>query len=288
MDLTAATIEYEDTGGSGPTILFVHGLLVDGTLWRKVVARLDGFRCIVPTLPLGSHRIPVRDRAALTPTGVADLIAEFMDRLDVSDVTIVANDTGGAITQLLLTRRPERVGRVVLTPCDAFENFLPPAFRPLQWLAKARLLAAALLPLHIRRLRSTPLAYGLLTKRPIPAGVLDGWVSPALGDRRIRGDVQHFTRHIDKRLTLDAARKLGGFDRPVLLAWSAEDRFFKIAFAERLAAVFPDARVEPVADAWTFLSEDQPEALAELVATFAGSHSGGSTPEGAVPAGGVR
>jgi pimeloyl-ACP methyl ester carboxylesterase len=288
LDLTAATIEFEDTGGPGPTVLFVHGLLVDGTLWRKVVAQLDGFRCFVPTLPLGSHRIPVRDRSALTPNGVADLVAELMDRLELSDVTIVANDTGGAITQLLLTRRPERVGRVVLTPCDAFENFLPPAFRPLQWLAKARLLAPALLPMRIRALRSTPLAYGLLTKRPIPAEVLEGWVSPALGDRRIRLDVQHFTRHIDKRLTLDAATKLGGFDRPVLLAWSAEDRFFKIAFAERLAAVFPDARLEPVADAWTFLSEDQPEVLAELIAAFAGSHSGGSTPAGAVPAGDAR
>jgi pimeloyl-ACP methyl ester carboxylesterase len=287
LDLTGATIEYEDTG-SGPTVLFVHGLLVDGTLWRKVVAGLDGFRCVVPTLPLGSHRIPVADRSVLTPNGVADLIAELMERLELRDVTIVANDTGGAITQLLLTRHPERVGRVVLTPCDAFENFLPPAFRPLQWAAKARLLAPALLALRIRALRSTPLAYGLLTKRPIPAEVLEGWAAPALADRRIRGDVQHFTRHIDKRLTLDAATKLGRFDRPVLLAWSAEDRFFKIAFAERLAAVFPDARVEPVADAWTFLSEDQPEVLAELVGAFAGSHSGGSTPAGAVPAGGAR
>ncbi len=288
LDLTAGTIEYEDSGGDGPTVLFVHGLLVDGTLWRKVVARLGGCRCVVPTLPLGSHRIPMRDRSALTPTGVADLLAELIERLELTDVTIVANDTGGAITQLLLTRRPERIARVVLTPCDAFENFLPPAFRPLQWLARARLLAPALLGMRIRALRPTPLAYGLLTKRPVPAEVLDGWVAPALGDRRIRGDVQHFTRQIDKRLTLDAAAKLGRFERPVLLAWSGEDRFFKISFAERLAAVFPDARLEPIADAWTFLSEDQPEVLAELIAGFVGSHSLGSTPAGAAPAGGVR
>jgi pimeloyl-ACP methyl ester carboxylesterase len=270
LDLNAVTIEYEDTGGPGPTVLFVHGLLVDGALWRKVVTRLDGMRCVVPTLPLGSHRTPARDRAALTPIGVADMLAELMERLELRDVTIVANDTGGAITQLLLTRRPERIARVVLTPCDAFENFLPPAFRPLQWLAKARLLGPALLPMHIRALRPTPLAYGLLSKRPIPAEVLEGWVRPALSDRRIRGDVQHFTRHIDKRLTLDAAAKLGAFDRPVLLAWSAEDRFFKLAFAERLAAVFPDARLEAIPDALTFLPEDQPDVLARLIAEFVG------------------
>jgi pimeloyl-ACP methyl ester carboxylesterase len=288
LDLTAATIDYDDTGGDGPVVLFVHGLLVDGSLWRKVVARLDGFRCIVPTLPLGSHRVPARDRSALTPIGVADMLAELMERLELTDVTIVANDTGGAITQLLLTRRPERVARVVLTPCDAFENFLPPAFKPLQWLAKARLLGPALLPMRIRAIRPTPLAYGMLTKRRVPDEVLERWVRPALSSRGVRGDVQYFTRHIDKRLTLDAAAKLGAFDRPVLLAWSAEDRFFKIAFAKRLAAVFPNARLEPVADAYTFLSEDQPEVLAGLISEFAGSHSGGRTPAGAEPVTGAR
>jgi pimeloyl-ACP methyl ester carboxylesterase len=288
LDLTNATIDYEDTGGPGPAVLFVHGLLVDGTLWRKVVAQLKDFRCVVPTLPLGSHRTPVRDRAALTPVGVADMLAELMERLELTDVTIVANDTGGAITQLLLTRRPERVGRVVLTPCDAFENFLPPAFRPLQWLAKARLLGAFLQGARIPAIRRSPLAYGLLTKRPIPAAVLAGWVRPALGSRAVRGDVQHFTRHIDKRLTLDAAAKLGSFDRPVLLAWAAEDRFFKIEFAQRLAAVFPDARLEPIADSGTFVSEDQPGVLAGLVAGFAGSHSAGRTPSGAAPVTGAR
>jgi pimeloyl-ACP methyl ester carboxylesterase len=283
LDLTAATLDYEDTGGSGPVILFVHGLLVDGSLWRKVVAQLDGFRCVVPTLPLGSHRAPARDRSALTPIGVADMLAEFIERLELTDVTIVANDTGGAITQLLLTRRPERIGRVVLTPCDAFENFLPPAFKPLQWLAKARLLAPALQPMRIAALRSTPLAYGMLTKRRVPAEVLEGWVRPGLSSRGVRGDMQYFTRHIDKRLTLDAAAKLGAFDRPVLLAWAAEDRFFKISFAERLAKVFPDARLEPIADSATFVPEDQPAVLAELIAGFAGSQSDGRTPVRAEP-----
>jgi pimeloyl-ACP methyl ester carboxylesterase len=271
LDLTAGPIEYEDTGGAGPVVLFVHGLLVDGSLWRNVVSRLDGFRCVVPTLPLGSHREPMRNRSALTPVGVADLLAEFMERLELTDVTIVANDTGGAITQLLLTRRPERVARVVLTPCDAFENFPPPAFKPLVWQAKARLLGVALQAMRIRPLRRSPFAYGLLTKRRIPDEVLEGWVRPALASRRVRGDAQYFTRHMDKRLTLDAAAKLGRFDRPVLLAWAAEDRFFKIAMAERLAAVFPDARVAPVPDAWTFVSLDQPDVLADLIRGFAGA-----------------
>jgi pimeloyl-ACP methyl ester carboxylesterase len=281
VELSAATIDVRDSGGSGPTVLFVHGLLVDGTLWRTVAERLDGMRCVVPTLPLGSHRVPARDRSALTPIGVADMIAELIERMELTDVTIVANDTGGAITQLLLTRRPERIARVVLTPCDAFENFLPPAFRPLQWLAKARLLGAFLQGARIPAVRRSPLAYGVLTKRRIPADLLEAWVRPALSDRRIRGDLQHFTRHIDKRLTLDAATKLGRFQRPVLLAWSREDRFFKLSFAKRLAAVFPDARLEEVADAATFLMLDQPALLAELIAGFVAGGGESGAPAGA-------
>jgi pimeloyl-ACP methyl ester carboxylesterase len=177
---------------------------------------------------------------------------------------------------------------VVLTPCDAFEHFPPAAFKPLVWLAKARLFGPAVAPMRIRAMRRSPLAYGLLTKRRLPDDLLESWIGPALRDRRIRGDAQHFTRHMDKRLTLDAAAKLGAFDRPVLLAWAPEDRFFKIAFAERLAAVFPDARVERIPDAWTFVSLDQPAALADLIAGFTGSHSGGRTPAGAEPVTGAR
>lgn len=290
LDLSAGTIDYEQHGpASGPPVVFVHGLLVDGNLWRKVVAALPDHRCIIPTLPLGSHRTALRDRSKATPLGVADLLAELLERLALTDVTIVANDTGGAITQLLLTRRPERVGRVVLTPCDAFENFLPPAFRPLQWLAKARLLGLVLQGARIKALRRSPLAYGLLTKRPVPHDVLERWVRPALDDRGVRRDVTHFTRHIDKQLTLDAATKLHEFERPVLLAWASDDRFFKIGFAERLAKIFPDARLEPIADSATFVPEDQPKRLAALIAEFtAGSHSAGSTPAGASPGVGVK
>jgi pimeloyl-ACP methyl ester carboxylesterase len=270
IELEQGTIHYRDEGQGAP-LVFVHGLLVDGRLWRAVTPELSGYRCIVPDWPLGSHTTPLRAGADRSPRGIAHLIADFLEALELEDVTIVANDTGGAISQILASERPQRLAGLVLTNCDCLENFLPPAFRPLQWMAKARLLAFVLLGAHIRAVRSSPLAYGLLTKRRIPAEVLEGWVRPALSNRRIRGDVQYFTRHIDKRLTLDAAARLGAFDRPVLLAWSAEDRFFKIAFAERLAAVFPDARVEPVADAFTFLPEDQPDVLARLIAEFAGS-----------------
>ena len=134
--LAQGQIAYRDSG-SGPTIVFLHGAFVDGTLWRKVVPELeDGFRCVVPDLPLGSHRRPIDPDADLSPPGLAKLIAAFLAELELDDVTLIGNDTGGALCQLAVTRHPERIGRLVLTPCDAYEHFPPPAFRYLQVLAR--------------------------------------------------------------------------------------------------------------------------------------------------------
>jgi pimeloyl-ACP methyl ester carboxylesterase len=261
IELSAGTIRYRDSG-EGPPLLFVHGLLVDGTLWRKVVPLLeDRFRCIVPDWPLGSHTIPMKPSADLTPPAIAQLFAEFLDKLDLRDVTLVANDTGGALTQMLLASgRTDRIARVVLTPCDAFENFLPPMFRPLQVLARVPgavyAVAQSLRPPALRRL---PIAFGWLTKRPVPNDVTSAWLRP----------VARLLKGIDKRYTLEAAEKLRGFDRPVLIAWATEDRVFPLGHARKLAELLPDARVEEVPDSYTFVSEDQPELVAKLVGEFA-------------------
>jgi pimeloyl-ACP methyl ester carboxylesterase len=253
--------------------VFVHGLLVDGTLWRKVVPALeDRFRCIVPDLPLGSHTIPMNPEADLTPPGLARMIREFLERLDLRDVTLVANDTGGALTQILLASgQTERIGRVVLTPCDSFDNFLPPLFRPLQWLARV---PGAVYPvvqsLRIPALRRLPMAFGRVTKRPIPRDVITGWLRPCQTDRGVRRDTARLLAGIDTRFTNEAAPKLPGFDRPVLIAWAPEDRLFPLEHARRLVELFPDSRLEEVPDSYSFVSEDQPDRIAELVGSFAG------------------
>ena len=124
-ELSAGRIRYRDLG-EGPPIVFVHGVFVNSTLWRNVERPLAaaGFRCIGPDWPLGAHSLPMPPDADLTPHGVARLIGEFLDVLDLRDVTIVGNDTGGAITQLPLAGGCERIGRAELTPCDSFDNFL--------------------------------------------------------------------------------------------------------------------------------------------------------------------
>jgi pimeloyl-ACP methyl ester carboxylesterase len=278
IQLSAGPIRYVDRG-SGPAVVFVHGLLVDGRLWRKVTPLLeDRMRCIVPDWPLGSHVTPMNDDADLTPRGVAHLIAELLERLDLRDVTIVGNDTGGAISQLLVTERPDRIGALVLTPCDSFDEFLPPLFRGFQLLARTPpLLTATLQTMRVRALRRLPIAFGWLTKRPVPDDVVDAWMQPYLSDPGVRRDTIKLLRGIDKRDTLQAAERLRDFDRPALVAWASEDRVFKPQNGRRLAELIPQARFETIDDAYSFVPEDQPERLAELIARFVGERSSAAT-----------
>ncbi len=269
VELPQGILRYRERG-EGPPLLFIHGLLVNGDLWRKVVPRLAGqYRCITPDLPLGSHELPMRADADLSIPGLARLVADLIRALELKDVTLVANDTGGAITQLVMTEHPERIGRVVLTSCDAFDNFLPAMFRPLQLAAHVPPLLTAVLQLfRLRAVRRLPLGYGWLARYPIDPEIEDGYAGPVLADRGVRRDCFKVLRDISPRYTLRAAEKLRDFDRPVLLAWAADDRFFPVEHAERLAAALPQARLELVADSYTFVSEDQPEMLVKLMSDF--------------------
>lgn len=256
--------------GEGPPLLFVHGLLVNGLLWREVVDRLAGeARCIVPHWPLGSHGRALEPRADLTPPGLARLIVDAMDALGLERATLVGNDTGGALCQLVAVNHPERVERLVLTPCDAFDNFPPRLFRPL--VAAARVPAALRLVLNAMRVPGaarSPLGFGWLTKRPVPDQVMGAWMGPVLSDAAVRRDTAAVLRGIDPRHTLDAAARLHRFDRPALIAWAREDRFFPYAHAERLATIIPQARLVGIDDSYSFVPEDQPGPLSEAIREF--------------------
>jgi pimeloyl-ACP methyl ester carboxylesterase len=276
VTVEAGTVSYAETGPAGaPTVVFVHGAFVDGTLWRKVVPRLEGsLRCVVPDLPLGSHRTPMSESADLSPPGLAKLTADVIAALELEDVTLVGNDTGGALCQLVVTSHPERIGRLVLTPCDAYENFLPPAFRYLQLLARVPGgVGAVAQSMRLPFVRRTPLAFGWLSKTRIPAEVLANWTEPIIHDAGVRADARKVLRGISNRYTIEAAERLRRFDGPTMLAWATEDRFFKPSFAERLAADIPGSRLEWIEDARTFVSEDQPDRLASLIGDFAAAET---------------
>ncbi len=267
-ELSAGPVRYRDAGAGEP-LVFLHGLLVDGTLWDGVWPALaETHRCLVPDWPLGAHRLPMHGGADLAPPALARLVAEFIESLDLSGATLVANDTGGAIAQLLVSERPELLGRLVLTSCDAFENFLPPMFRPLQRLGSTPVgLRAALEPMRLRFLRNLPIAFGGVTVDPIPDEVARRWMEPCLTSGDIRRDTAKLLKGIDSAQTLAAANRLLGFSRPALVAWGAEDKIFPLAHGRRLAELL-GGRFELIQHAKAFVPWDQPGALAELIGAW--------------------
>ena len=270
LEVEAGEIVYRERG-SGPPLVFLHGIVANGDLWRKVVPQLAGeFRCVTPDWPLGSHRVPLRGRPDMTLPGLAAIVDDFLAAAGLDGVTLVANDTGGAVAQALVGTRPARVARLVLTPCDAFDNFLPPVLRHLQLFGRApaglRVLAETLRFTPIQRL---PIAFGRLTHRPIPPEIMRSYTAPLRESRGVRGDFARLVRGISTRHTLEAAARLPSFDRPVLIAWALEDRLFPLAHGHRLARLFPDARLETIEDTLAFVPEDQPGPLARLVGEFA-------------------
>lgn len=274
VTLEQGTIHYREAG-AGQALVFVHGLLVDGRLWREVTPQLaERHRCIVPDWPLGSHRSALNAAADRSPRGIAHLIADFLDALELTDVTIVANDTGGAISQILASERPERLGALVLTNCDCLENFLPPMLRPLQWLAHVPgaywLLAQAARSARVRR---SPLGFGMLSHTPLPDELTADWLAPLLR-RNVRADALATLKAIDRRDTLGAAQRLSERPLPTLLAWAPDDLIFPLRYAERLAAMIPGARLEQVHDSRAFVPQDQPKRLAELIAAFVDERRG--------------
>ncbi len=271
VELSAGTIEYTDTGGAGPAVVFVHGLLMDGSLWDGPVRALDGFRCVVPTLPLGAHRHPMRDDADLSMPGLARLLTEFLERLDLRDVTLVGVDTGGALVQLLMADDAARVGRVVLASCDAFDNFPPGLTGKTLFLTgqlSPRLFGAFMQQMRLRAVRRLPIAFGWLTKRG--DAVTARWIRPLLTQAGIRRDTVRVLRAAAAApgILVEAAGRLPGFDRPALVVWAIEDRVMPLEHGRRLAELLPQGKLVEVADSYTLLPLDQPAEFARLVRGF--------------------
>lgn len=271
--LSAGTIEYRDTGGDGPVLVFLHGLTMNGSVWRHVVATLRAdYRCICPTLPLGGHRVPMDRDADLSLRGIAGLVGEFLAALDLTDVTLVQNDWGGA--QILIALGDtDRIGRLVLTSSEAFDNYPPRPVRPLVPLSRVPGgLALLMTALRLTAVRRAPGSWGWMSKRPVPRAIMDDWFEPATRNRRVRRDLARYISSVPGRAELlDLARASAGFDRPVLVVWASEDRMMPAEHGRRLAELFPRGELVEIADSYTLLPEDQPQRLTAAIQDFLAS-----------------
>ena len=262
------TIEYRDIG-EGPTIVFLHLVIAEASHWDKMVPLLaDRFRCVFPTLPMGAHRIPADDDADLSAAGLAHAVAELLDHLDVRDVTLVGNDSGGAISQVVAMNHPERLGRVVLTNCDMYDDFPPKIFRYFNLLpyipGSMSITARAL---KVKAFWKLPFVFGRLTNE-VDGVKIHRWADALLASKLVRRDANKVIKGFGPHVTNEAAAALRSTTLPFLVAWGADDKAFKPALAQRLCSEVPTARLVMIENCKTLVCWDQPERLSQLIAEF--------------------
>ena len=268
-EIDQGPIRYRELG-EGQTLLFMHGIIANGWLWREVVPALaSDYRCITPDWPLGSHELGMDPRTDFSLPALARMVEAFMDSLELEDVTLIANDTGGAIAQWVAVHDPDRLARLVLTPCDAFENFLPLPIRHLQVMGRTRpgmwLIGKTL---HLPLIHRLPIAFGLLTVNPIDREAMEIYTGPLRDIAAVRADFAQLVRQISSRHTKEAADRILSFEKPTLVAWSSDDRLFPLHHGHELARRIPNAELVVIDDAGAFIPEDQPLRLAGEIREF--------------------
>jgi pimeloyl-ACP methyl ester carboxylesterase len=259
------------TIGSGPVIVLTHGLLVDGRIWDTVARTVaaSGAQVVLPDLPLGAHTVAVKDRTKLTTTTVASTLFDVADALGIDRFAVVGFDTGGAIAQVATAMHPERIDRLALMSCDAFEHFPPLVIKPIQWAATWRpSMSLVLRTLSSPRLQFLPMPLGLVAKHPIDPALVAAWSGPSATDREVRADVVAFVGQMSSVDTLAAAEKLRSYNRPSMVLWARNDVVFPKKDAHRLVALLPRGTLRWVDDSRTFASLDNPSRVSELIVEF--------------------
>lgn len=282
IELPHGVVHYRVAGpadSAAPPVVFVHPFLMDGTLWSGVADLLAerGIRSYAPDWPLGAHRAPTNPGTDQSPRGVAGQILRFIEALDLRDVTLVGGDTGGALCQFLLDTDPSRIGRVVLTNCDAFDTFPPFPFNVVFFLLKGEIrMRINLQPMRWRAFRHSPLGLGLLATALDPAQTRS-WIEPGLTDGAVRSDAVPFLKAASRADLLDVSTRLDRFAGPVTIVWGTADRSFTPELGRRLQHAFRDARFVEVPGARTLVPLDAPEPLADAIADIPARQSSGAT-----------
>jgi pimeloyl-ACP methyl ester carboxylesterase len=269
LELTAGVIDYRDTGGPGPVLVLLGGIAMDAAVWDPVVADLRrDHRCVVPTLPLGAHRRPMRRDADLSLHGYGRMVAELLAHLDLREVTLVQSDHAAALA--LAGERPARVDRLVISSCEAFENY-PPGLPGKNLRVAAMVPGGIFLAMQLMRLgpvRRSPIGLGWMAKRPLPDALVDGWLRPLQTQRGVRRDLARYARGARRRQMIEVCERLASFESPTLVLWTPEDRVQRAEHGRRLANLLPDARLIEIPDSYTLIMRDQPVAFAQAVREF--------------------
>jgi pimeloyl-ACP methyl ester carboxylesterase len=270
VEIPAGVVEYDEVG-DGPPVVLLHGVLMDHTVWDRVLPLLPtGFRYVRPVLPLGSHRRAMRPDADLSLAGQVTIIADLLDALGLEDVTLVHSDWGGG---LFLTAHgcDARVGRLVVLPCEAFENF-PPGLPGRMLALAARVpggLRLAARQLRVGWLRRLPLLYGRMVRRPLPDDLVRGWMDPVLTDDGVLRDLQaYLATPPDPADLVRDTEALRDFHGDALVLWSPDNRVMPPEHGPRLAALLPAGQLVEVPGTFVLSMLDDPAAVAAEMGAF--------------------
>ena len=253
-----------------PPVVLLHAFLMNGAVWSRVADLLAdrGIRSYAPDLPLGAHPTPMHRDADQSPRGIAGQVLTVLEALDLHNVTLVGSDTGGALVQFVLDVDTQRIGRVVLTNCDAFDTFPPFPFTVVFGLLRGPLrMKLNLIPMRSRAFRHSPLGFGLLANE-LDAKLTRSWIEPALAHRSIRDDAVRFLQAMDPDELLDVSTRLKNYRGQVRILWGTADRAFTPNIGRRLQQAFVDASLVEVPHARTLVQLDAPELLADQIADF--------------------
>lgn len=273
IDLPQGQVQYRRAGPSTsttPPVVFVHGALVNSELWTAVADTLAAreVRSYAIDLPLGAHPIALRPDADVSPRGVARLIIAFLEAVDLDDVTLVGNDTGSALCQFVIDTDNTRIGRLVLTNGDAFDQFPPKSVEPLFKVGRRSAGVFALMSLMrpdwVRRR-----AHRQNASTPIDPALTRRWITPGLADKGVRRDTAKFMRAVDPAELEDVSTRLRRFTKPVLLLWGDHDRFFPMDIAHRLRELFAEARLVEIPGGRLFFPLDEPQRVADEIESVA-------------------
>ena len=271
VEVAGNTIEYQDLG-KGKPIVFIHGAFSSGKTWRKVIPELsENFRCIVPEWPFGGHKIPIANKLDFSPNGIADLVAGFLRALELGDVIIVANDTGGAYAQVFTAKYGRKVSHLILSNCEGFEIFPPKKFKSLQSMVKVPgylwLLSKVF---SFKPSLKWDMTFGLLSHSLSKEELFDFYVKHFVENALIRNDFKELAIEWHPKYTENAAKELDAFDKPVLILWGIDDsELFPIELGKRLNAIFSNSTFVEIEKSKTYVQEDRPQDFVANIERFA-------------------
>lgn len=271
LELKGNTIEYQEFGKGHP-LIFIHGAFSSGNTWRKVLPELSNyFHCIVPEWPFGGHKIPISTKLDFSPTGIADLINDLLKALNLKNVIIIANDTGGAYAQVFTAKYREKVSHLILSNCEAFEVFPPKKFQSLKSMVKV----PGYLWLLAKVFKYKPalkwnITFGLLSHHLKKEEISKFYVKHFVKNKLIRNDFKKLAIEWHPKYTEKSAKELVGFKKPVLILWGMDDKeLFPVELGKRLKSIFQNSTFFEISNSLTYVQEDNPREFIEHIIKFA-------------------